>query len=226
MLELIDVAKSYAGPDGKTSTAVLSKVSLKITDGETAAITGPSGSGKSTLLNLIGGLDRPDEGKVLFEGKDLGNCVETELAGFRRDKIGFIFQLHHLLPQCTVLENVLTPTLICRCGSDKDEPRRRALRLLERVGLKDRVDYMPGRLSGGERQRTAVVRALINQPQILLADEPTGALDKKASSTLTELLTELNKEEKVTLIIATHSQELAGKMEKVYVLQEGKLEIK
>src|SRR5262249_54855768 len=157
---------------------------------ESIAIVGPSGSGKSTLLNIIGALDRPDSGRVVLAGRDLSTLSEPELAAVRSREMGFIFQLHHLLPQCTVLENVLIPTLAIagRPGAEPraEAPEDRARRLLKRVGLIDRLSHRPGQLSGGERQRVAVIRALINQPKLLLADEPTGALDRAAADNLAQ----------------------------------------
>lgn len=220
MLELINISKSYSADEHLKPEIVLDGVSLKVGAGESIAVTGPSGSGKSTLLNLIGGLDRPTAGKVLLDGEDISQLGDKELAGIRNRRIGFVFQLHHLLPQCTVLENVLVPSLICANGENAAE---RALQLLERVGLADYVDRRPGELSGGQRQRVAVVRAMINKPGLLLADEPTGALDKAASENLIELLVELNRDEGVTLIVATHSGELAGAMGKGYEITEGKI---
>jgi lipoprotein-releasing system ATP-binding protein len=186
------------------------------------AIVGPSGSGKSTLLNLLGTLDAPDSGSVWFEGRDLTGLSPKELATLRNRRIGFIFQNHHLLPQCTVLENVLIPTLAEQRRAP-EEAVARAGQLLDRVGLGHRIDHTPGRLSGGERQRTAVVRALINQPALLLADEPTGALDRASAGEITRLLTELNLKDGLTLIVVTHSAELAGLMSRAVELRDGQL---
>ncbi len=221
LLELINIAKHYDLPGGLNAPYVLKDVALQIAAGESVAITGPSGSGKSTLLNIIGALDRPTSGRVLLEGRNLSQLNEKELATIRNREIGFIFQLHHLLPQYTVLENVLVPTLVDKSRSKEAEVTAR--RLLERVGLEDRLFYRPGRLSGGERQRVAVVRALINNPKLLLADEPTGSLDHATADNLAQLLVELNSEEGVTLILVTHSLELAERMERVLELRDGKL---
>jgi len=199
---------------------VLDRVDLTVLAGETLAIVGPSGSGKSTLLNIIGTLDRPTAGRVLLDGEDLTSLDEEGLAAFRNRRIGFIFQLHHLLPQCSVLENVLIPTLVRGTTSDDTD---RARRLLDRIGLSDRLTHRPGELSGGQRQRVAVVRALINQPAMLLADEPTGSLDRASSENLTDLLLELNAEEGVTLITVTHAQSLAERMGRAYELIDGTL---
>jgi ABC-type lipoprotein export system ATPase subunit len=202
---------------------VLQGINLEIQAGESAAIVGPSGCGKSTLLNIIGTLDRPTSGQVLLEGQDLAKLDEAQLAATRNRQIGFIFQAHHLLPQCTVLENVLVPTLASGANPGRATAPERARRLLERVGLGQRCDHRPGQLSGGERQRVAVVRALINQPRLLLADEPTGALDRVAAGELSRLLGELNLEEKVTLILVTHAEDLAQKMGRRFQLLDGQL---
>jgi ABC-type lipoprotein export system ATPase subunit len=223
-LKLQDVSKSYESVLNAPPVRVLDSITLEIAAGESVAVLGPSGSGKSTLLNLIGGLDRPTGGRVLFEDQDLGQWNELELAAFRYRRLGFIFQAHHLLPQCTVLENALVPTL---AGRQNAQDRRHALergrRLLERVGLGAHLDHRPGQLSGGQRQRAAVVRALINQPRLLLADEPTGALDRAAAEGLSRLLLELNTEEQVTLIVATHAPDLAALMRRRFQLRDGRL---
>lgn len=231
MLELINVAKSYQSPAKADGVCVLKDITLKVEKGQSLVIVGPSGSGKSTLLNIIGALDRPTAGRVLFDGKDLAELNESELARIRNRQIGFVFQLHHLLPQCTVLENVLVPTLagLRRAQSGrknrlpKKEIHQRAVNLLQRVGLKDHLLYRPGQLSGGQRQRVAVVRALINKPKLLLADEPTGSLDKDASENIAELLVELNRSEQVTLIAVTHSLKLAKQIGHVMELSDGLL---
>ena len=223
MLELVHVAKKYQSPGDKEGLYVLKDITLKLEPAESLVIVGPSGSGKSTLLNIIGALDRPSDGKVLFDGRDLAGLSETDLARIRNKQIGFVFQLHHLLPQCTVLENVLVPTLADKNRPSMEEVRERAVHLLERVGLKDFLLYRPGELSGGQRQRVAVVRALINRPKLLLADEPTGSLDKDASENIADLLVELNGSEKVTLIVVTHSLGLAEHMGRVMELSDGLL---
>ncbi|MGB2797308.1 MAG: ABC transporter ATP-binding protein [Phycisphaerae bacterium] len=223
ILELVDVAKRYetGGPDG--GLEVLRGVNLRVAAGESLAVVGPSGSGKSTLLNLIGGLDRPSGGRVLFEGRDLADLNDADLARFRNRRIGFVFQLHHLLPQCTVLENVLVPTLVGGDGAEKEEAMVRAERLLARVGLGDRLTFRPGRLSGGERERVAVARALVNRPALLLADEPTGSLDRRTAENLMALLAELNEEEGVTLVVVTHAETLAARMGRTLELRDGAL---
>ena len=223
MLELINVSKDYQSPADTGSVSVLKDITLKIEKGRSIAIVGPSGCGKSTLLNIIGALDRPTAGRVLFDGNDLAKAGDIELAGIRNSEIGFVFQLHHLLPQCTVFENVIVPTLADKNRSLRKEVEERAVSLLERVGLKDWMLHRPGQLSGGQRQRVAVVRALINQPKLLLADEPTGSLDEHAAQNIAELLVELNQSEQVTLILATHSIKLAEHMGQVLELSNGTL---
>jgi ABC-type lipoprotein export system ATPase subunit len=222
-LQLRDICKSYHSVQDGPPVSVLDGINLEIQPGESAAIVGPSGCGKSTLLNIIGTLDRPTRGEVLLEGQDLAKLDEAQLAHVRNLQIGFIFQAHHLLPQCTVLENVLVPTLARGKNPHRAAAPDRARRLLERVGLGRRLDHRPGQISGGERQRAAVVRALINQPRLLLADEPTGALDRAAAAELSRLLCELNREEQVTLIVVTHATELAGRMARCFQLVDGRL---
>ncbi len=216
MLKLKNISKAY-----DERTPVLVDVNLAVAAGEALAIVGESGCGKSTLLNMIGTLDRPDAGSVEFDGMDLLGMDAKATAVFRNRRLGFVFQLHHLLPQCTVLENVLVPTLVNKEAGDASA---RALRLLERVGMTDRLSHRPGQLSGGERQRVAVVRALINQPDLLLADEPTGALNREAADGLVELLLELNREENLTLIMVTHSMRLAETMDRMLELRNGRFD--
>jgi ABC-type lipoprotein export system ATPase subunit len=223
MIELIKVAKSYDWPGHTEGVCILRDVTLKIEEGESVAIVGPSGSGKTTLLNIIGALDRPSSGRVVFDGRDLSGLGDSELSRIRNRQIGFVFQLHHLLPQCTVLENVLVPTLAERSAVSPAEARKRATELLERVGLADWSRHRPGELSGGQRQRVAVVRALINQPKLLLADEPTGSLDKEASRNIAQLLVGLNRSEGVSLVVVTHSVTLAENMKRVLELSDGTL---
>jgi ABC-type lipoprotein export system ATPase subunit len=223
MLELIDVIKEYRAPGGGEGLSVLKGISLKVEKGQSVAVVGPSGSGKSTLLNMIGGLDRPTSGKVLLDECDLATLGDERLAGMRNLKIGFVFQLHHLLPQLTVLENVLVPTLAGKTKSTRKENTDRAESLLERVGLSDWLKHRPGELSGGQMQRVAVVRALINEPQLLLADEPTGSLDSNASTNIADLLVELNESMSVTLVTVTHSMELAKRMGKILEISDGLL---
>jgi lipoprotein-releasing system ATP-binding protein len=217
LLELKAVSKDYGDGD------VLRDVNLRLERAEAIAIVGPSGSGKSTLLNIIGTLDRPTSGTVFFEGDELFRLSAGEMAPVRNRKIGFVFQLHHLLPQCSILENVLMPTLAAAARDRSDEVRPRAERLLDRVGLGPRKLQRPGQLSGGERQRAAVVRALINQPKLLLADEPTGSLDRASAEKLRDLLIEVNRDEGVALIVVTHSLELARGLDQIYEMRDGSL---
>ncbi len=221
LLKLVNVAQRYPSGAGTGLVEVLKGISLAVARGETLAIIGPSGSGKSTLLNIIGTLDRPTSGEVILAGQDLNRLNDSQLAAVRNRQIGFVFQAHYLLPQCTVMENVLLPTLADTEGALRDGAAERAERLLKRVGLGDRTGHRPGHLSGGERQRVAVVRALINQPQLLLADEPTGALDHESAGRLAQLLLELNREEGVTLIVVTHALDLAHRMGRVLELKDG-----
>ena len=223
LLKLENVSKSYRAAEGAAPIPVLQNVSLEILPGESLSIIGPSGSGKSTLLNIMGTLDRADSGKVSLGEKDLSAQDESALAAIRNREIGFIFQAHHLLPHCSVWENVLVPTLAEKKSATTTGTEQRAERLLKRVGLSERVHHRPGQLSGGERQRVAVVRALINEPKLLLADEPTGALDRASAEELARLLIELNREENVTLIVVTHSLDLARQMQRLFEIQNGQL---
>jgi lipoprotein-releasing system ATP-binding protein len=223
LLKLTNVTRNFAAPDGSGSLTVLKAISLEVARGESLAIIGPSGSGKSTLLQIIGTLDLPTRGEVALNDRDLSGLDQAGLAGVRSREIGFVFQNHYLLPQCTVLENVLVPTLACPDNPKRADAGGRAARLLRRVGLGGRMSHRPGQLSGGECQRAAVVRALMNQPLLLLADEPTGSLDHASAQQLGELLVELNREEGVTLIVVTHSRELAQRMGRTLELKDGQL---
>jgi ABC-type lipoprotein export system ATPase subunit len=220
---LHNITRRYEAPESGGALTVLEGISLEVGRGESLAIVGPSGSGKSTLLHIIGTLDRPTSGEVVLDGQDLGQLDEVCLAAVRNRQIGFVFQDHYLLPQCSVLENVLVPSLVCKDPAVRLEAGPRAGRLLRRVGLAERLSHRPGQLSGGERQRVAVVRALINQPQLVLADEPTGALDPASAGQLGQLLLELNRENGVTLIVVTHALGLAERMGRVLELKDGKL---
>jgi len=219
LLKLEKITKSYSN-----DRTILDQLDLDVKQGERIAIIGPSGSGKTTLLNLIGTLDRPDFGKMYFEDQDLSLFSDQQLASFRNERIGFVFQMHHLLPQLTLLENILLPTLTNKKLQGKASLER-AGKLISRMGLDEVAQQKPSELSGGECQRTAVARALINRPGLILADEPTGALDKKSAYNLTDLLVELNKEDKITLIVVTHSMDVARKMEKIYKIENGKLKV-
>lgn len=214
-----DLTKCFTGAAGELD--VLSGVNMQMKRGDAAAITGPSGSGKSTLLYIIGTLDEPTSGSVTMLGQDLFQLDSAALAAYRNENIGFIFQDHHLLPQCSVLENVLIPAL-AGSGAGSDEEQR-AQELLSRVGLAERMTHRPAQISGGERQRVAVCRALLNQPALLLADEPTGNLDQQTAESVGSLLLELAAEQNTMLICVTHSLSLADRFPRRYELQDGKL---
>ncbi len=213
--ELRRTFESAAGP-----LEILRGVNLQMSRGDAIAVTGPSGSGKSTLLYIIGTLDKPTSGTIRILDRDPFQLSAKELAWFRSETIGFIFQDHHLLPQLSVLENVLLPALV---GSGENDPEQRARELLARVGLAERLDHRPSRLSGGERQRTAVCRALINQPALVLADEPTGNLDPETADTVGRLLLELASEQQTMLICVTHNRELADHFPRELRLRHGLL---
>ena len=200
---------------------VLRGCSFELSPGENLAILGPSGSGKSTLLQIVGTLDRPSSGRVVLGGQAPFELSEPRLAAFRNERIGFVFQDHHLLPQCSVLENVLIPTIAA--GRSTAEDHNRAQMLLDRVGLAQRSDHRPAELSGGERQRAAIARALIRRPALVLADEPTGNLDRTTAATIGELLLELQSLEQTMLVVVTHSLELAGRFTRRVELDEGRL---
>lgn len=223
LLKLTDVSKSYKSLYGRIIRDVLRSADLAVEKGEKIAVAGPSGSGKTTLLNLAGALDVPDKGEIYFNGEPLSGMDASQLAAFRNRKVGFIFQFHHLLPQLTLWENILIPALP---GNEADtEVHNRARELLTETGLWDIRHQKPGELSGGECQRTAVVRALINNPPLILADEPTGSLDSENASLLIDLLIRLNgKEEESGMVVVTHSMEIASRMDKIYKIRDGKLE--
>lgn len=218
--ELRQVTKIFGLETGKTQS-VLSGVNLKISAGESLAIVGSSGSGKSTLLNLLGTLDHPTSGEVILFGQSVRGMDEKALATLRAENIGFIFQMHHLLPQLTALENVLLPTLVYSDKSRRAAATNRAHSLLARVGLTSHADKRPAQLSGGERQRVAVVRALINEPKLLLADEPTGSLDEANAHLLIDLLVSLNQDTGIAIVLVTHDQTLAAKMQRLLRLCGG-----
>ena len=224
-VELSDVSKSYDSPSGEESVEVFAGVNLELAEGESAAIVGPSGSGKSTLLNVIGALDKPSGGEVIVDGNDVVGLSSGEVASFRNQTVGFVFQAHHLLPQCTVLENIMVPALAGHGGLSGKALRERAEGLLEEVDLSHRLHHRPAEISGGEKQRVAVARALVNEPGLLLADEPTGALDKANSDNLVELLVELNEKRGLTLLAVSHSPEVASQMGVTYLLDDGGLEL-
>ncbi|MGH9255859.1 MAG: ABC transporter ATP-binding protein [Vicinamibacterales bacterium] len=209
MLQVANVSKHYVTPRGPL--VVLSEVTFALAPGEAAAVTGPSGSGKSSLLHVLGALDPPSSGTVTLDGRNAFALTPTAMAQFRNAEIGFVFQDHCLLPQCSVLENVLVPTLVAPRGDGEEvEDARRARDLIAQVGLADRIDHRPGELSGGEKQRVAIARALIRQPRLVLCDEPTGNLDQESASKVAALLIDLHHRQQNILIVVTHSERLAA----------------
>jgi len=224
LLSLEHINKGFGNRDDSNYRPVLNDLSMQVKEGERIAILGPSGSGKTTLLNLVGGLDSPDEGSVLFRGKDITGYTSHQIDLYRNQQIGFVFQFHHLLPQCTLLENVLIPTLVQSDKNSRTKSAGRAESLMKRVGIWDYRNKLPGKLSGGECQRAAVVRAMINAPSILLADEPTGALDSQNVENMADLLLELNQEDGLTLMVVTHSSELARQMGRTLEIRNGQLQ--
>ena len=218
IITMTDVSKEY--PSFPQPVRVLRDITFQVNGGECVAIAGPSGSGKSTLLNLMGTLDTASSGRILFKDREIAGLSPRNLAQLRNREIGFVFQLHHLLPQCTVIENVLVPTLVDAVAHDAYE---HAVKLLGRVGLGERLHHRPGQLSGGERQRVAVVRALINRPSLLLADEPTGSLNQEGAERLADLILELNREADMAVVLVTHSLPIAERFGRILELQGGRL---
>ncbi|HEY9500330.1 MAG TPA: ABC transporter ATP-binding protein [Pyrinomonadaceae bacterium] len=219
MLKVENLSKEYATPNGPLR--ILSNISFDLKPGAAVSIMGPSGSGKSTLLYILGALEPPSSGRVSLDGLDPFSLRPKELAAFRNRQLGFIFQDHCLLPQCSVIENVLTPTLVAERDGDVTT---RARDLLKRVGLGERVDHRPAQLSGGEKQRTALARALIMKPRLLLCDEPTGNLDQKSAGVVADLLLEVLRDSDTSLIVVTHSPELASRCPRMLELREGRLQ--
>lgn len=224
IVELKNIQKIYTNPGTSIQREVLTGVDLTINSGDSIAIVGPSGSGKSTLLNIIGTLDSPTSGTMNYKGQNILDLNDNQLSQIRSKNIGFVFQLHHLLPQLNLIENILVPTIPFGNGVNKRELYERASELLKSVGLADRIHQRPGQLSGGECQRAAVVRALINQPELILADEPTGSLDDDSAVQLGDLLIDINKKHNVAVVVVTHSLTLAERMNSIYRLSHGKLE--
>jgi lipoprotein-releasing system ATP-binding protein len=226
LLEMRGVSKSFPLPGhDHERTEILRAVDLTLGPGDACAIVGPSGSGKSTLLHLAAVLDLPDAGTVRIDGTDVGSLDEAARTALRHDRIGLVFQEHHLLPQCTAIENVLVPTIVRTSKAERRRAVDRGRDLLTRVGLGARMDHRPGQLSGGECQRVAVVRALILEPCLLLADEPTGSLDAANTSELADLFLQLREERDVGLLLVTHSAALAERMETVVELRAGELRL-
>ena len=221
MLQITDLTKDYPTPRGRLR--VLDRVSLQLEPGDGAAIMGPSGSGKSSLLYILGALESPTSGRVTLDGRNPFELSATALAAFRNERIGFVFQDHCLLPQCTVLENVLVPTLVASKGDVSRKPKERAEELIAQVGLADRIDHRPGELSGGERQRVAIARALVCAPRLLLCDEPTGNLDHASADNVAGILLDLHRSKQTILVVVTHSAALAAKLPRRYELRDGTL---
>lgn len=215
MIEALDIYKNYG------SLEILKGVSLKISQGEIISIVGPSGAGKSTLLHILGTLDRASKGNVLFEGKNISQLKDKQLGIFRNQNIGFVFQFHHLLPEFTAIENVCIPSFIAK--KNTTEVKMKATELLTYLGLKDRLNHKPSELSGGEQQRVAVARALINDPKIVLADEPSGNLDTDSAKSLHQLFFELRKKFNQTFVIVTHNEELAEMADRKLVMRDGRI---
>jgi len=223
MLKLDKITKYYEATESTIRRMVLDELSLEISKGDRVAILGPSGSGKSTLLNVMSSLDLPNSGTVLFDHEEISSYDSNQLAQFRNQKIGFVFQAHHLLPQLSLLENVLLPYLPEKDKATKKEAETRALELLDFVGLSNQIHQRPGQMSGGECQRAAVVRALIHEPKLILADEPTGSLDKESADQLAKLFVRINEEQGVTMVVVTHSQDLAAHMKRICRIENGKI---
>jgi len=223
LIRLENITKSFGSEKNRNLRKVLDGVSLEVSEGESIAILGPSGSGKTTLLNIIGSLDYPDSGLVFFKEQAVNSFNEQQRDSYRNKEIGFIFQFHHLLPQCNLFENVLIPTISQDNPVEKKLRLERAIELMKRTGIYELRGQRPSQLSGGECQRAAVIRAMINSPSLLLADEPTGSLDSENAEKLTDLILELNKTDKITLIVVTHSSFLAARMETIYELKNGVL---
>ena len=219
MLNVSGVGKQYPTPRGPLT--VLSDVSFTLSPGDAAAITGPSGSGKSSLLYMLGALEPPSQGTITLDGRNPFDLGAAALADFRNTSIGFVFQDHCLLPQCSVLENVLVPTLVAKNGNDDAPARARAC--LEQVGLGARLDHRPGELSGGEKQRAAIARALVREPRLVLCDEPTGNLDQASASTVAAMLLDLHARQRNILIVVTHSERLAGQFRIRFDISDGRL---
>jgi len=223
MIKLDKISKHYQNASGQLIHKVLNDISFEIKKGDSLAIVGPSGCGKSTLLNLIGTLDLPTSGKIIFDSIEISTLDDKKLSALRNQKIGFVFQMHHLLPQLNVLENVLLPAIANSSKKQLKTISEKAIQLLSEVGLEEHLSKFPGQLSGGECQRVAVVRALINEPDIILADEPTGSLDHESAEQIGNLLVDFQSKKNMALVVVTHSLDLANKMKTRYSLLNGQL---
>ncbi len=221
MIKLHNVTKTYQVSQDTHFTA-LNNISFSIKQGEFVAITGPSGSGKSTLMHLIGLLDRPSSGEILVEGKNVENLSDDQLSQLRSEFVGFVFQQFNLISKMTVLENVMLPTIYARRALPFD-PHERAIKLLGDVGLQDKMNSYPNKISGGQQQRTAIIRAMMMAPPLILADEPTGNLDSKSGREILDILAQLNKKEKLTVILVTHDPTVAARAKRIIRLRDGKL---
>lgn len=220
LLSAKGICKTFKGPAGALD--ILRGLNFSIREGEMCFILGRSGAGKSTLLNILAALDRPTGGEIFFEGRDLMRLGERALARYRNESVGFVFQFYYLLPELTVLENVALPALM----AGRKKPKQKAMALLEKLGLKDRVRHTPGKLSGGEQQRAAIARALVNDPEIVFCDEPTGNLDETTAGEVFDLILKLNREEKRTFCIVTHEESMIRRAGLAYYLHEGRLSLK
>lgn len=221
MLEARNLHKFYDSPSDRLH--VLNGINLTIREGDVLAIVGPSGAGKSTLLNILGGLDQPNEGQVIFDNQDIYRLNDKKRARIRNEGIGFIFQFYHLLPEFTALENIILPAVIKEDHGNVKALRHKGIDLLKRVGLQKRSEHKPNKLSGGEQQRVAIARALVNTPKVIFCDEPTGNLDSESGKRIIDLLMELNTKNKQTLVIVTHDEEIAKRSHKIVHMRDGKL---
>ena len=220
VLKCDNVSKSYK--DGQLNVNVLNQLRLEVLEGQSVSIIGSSGSGKSTLMHILGGLDKPTSGSVVLMGQDLSQLGQKQLGLLRNQYLGFVYQFHHLLPEFSALENVMMPLLIGKMK--KAEAEQRAVEMLEKAGLKKRIQHRPSELSGGERQRAAIARALVTRPKCLLADEPTGNLDRKNAQNVLDMMLDLKSELNTSLIVVTHDDELAGRFDRVMLMHDGGLE--
>ena len=220
VLKCDNVSKSYK--DGQLNVNVLNQLRLEVLEGQSVSIIGSSGSGKSTLMHILGGLDKPTSGSVVLMGQDLGQLGQKQLGLLRNQYLGFVYQVHHLLPEFSALENVMMPLLIGKMK--KAEAEQRAVEMLEKAGLKKRIQHRPSELSGGERQRAAIARALVTRPKCLLADEPTGNLDRKNAQNVLDMMLDLKSDLNTSLIVVTHDDELAVRFERVMLMHDGRLE--